>query len=76
MYDHDAEASKYVVEQLKQVQGGRIVDIAAGESDGFPEILVKMTSGKHFWLVIQQDAEGNGPGWVHVEEAKVVGEQA
>lgn len=58
--------AQYTVGQLQAVQGALIVGAVVGDA-GFPSILVEHVDGRQFWLDVQADAEGNGPGYVHVE---------
>lgn len=73
--------AQYVVNQLSLLIGYTIEQVCVGNG-GFPAILVRKknriekTAGleeptfSRFWLDIQSDAEGNGPGWVNIEEVK------
>jgi len=68
--------AQYVVEQLTKLIGFTIREVCiVGEGRyGFPAMRVSrgsLTDKKAaFWIVIQSDAEGNGPGWANIEEVK------
>lgn len=72
--------AQYVVEQLTKLIGYTIEEVTVGDG-GFPAILVRKRTRSsesgpmgytftRYWIDIQSDAEGNGPGWANVEEVK------
>lgn len=69
----DSEA-KYVADQLLDFVGGAIIGIVVSEGETeweeFPGIRVRARDGSEHILWIQQDAEGNGPGWITPEKVK------
>jgi len=57
---------------LNALTGGRILGATVGDG-GFPAVLVRMPNGTEFWIDIQRDPEGNGPGYANVERATPAG---
>jgi hypothetical protein len=65
-----SEDVTYAAEQLKQLVGGKITDTVVasdGESYGF---VVKTKGGTEKVCWVDCDPEGNGPGWLQIEEQK------
>lgn len=65
-------AAEFQAKQLKPFIGATIVDICINPDDHFVCVVVKK-KGKQTLFWIQSDPEGNGPGWVEVEEAATTG---
>jgi hypothetical protein len=66
--------AEYIVKQMKQFEWGEKNDITVivktemGDG-GFPCILLYRVRDKtHFWVDVQCDAEGNGAGWLNIEQ--------
>jgi hypothetical protein len=68
-YPDDASATAAA---LNALTGGRILGATVGDA-GFPAVLVRMPNGTEFWIDIQRDPEGNGPGYANVERAVPAG---
>jgi hypothetical protein len=60
------------VERLNALAGGKILGATLGDA-GFPAVLVRMPDGSEWWIDLQADPEGNGPGYANVERAVPAG---
>lgn len=59
-----------VQRELAPLAGATVVDAQAIEGDPgqiYPTLVLRCTDGKVRTLVIEQDPEGNGPGFARVE---------
>jgi hypothetical protein len=65
-------AAERTVARLNALAGGRILGATLGDG-GFPAALVRMPDGTEWWVDLQADAEGNGPGYANVERAVPAG---
>lgn len=69
---HDNEFCKEQI--VKHLLGGTITGVLDSDVDDVDDFGVQffglriMKDGKQFAAWVQMDAEGNGPGWVEVEE--------
>lgn len=68
------KVASYVVSELTKLIGYTIESVTIGDQ-GFPSILVHKKPNpllrnqvSRYWIHIQCDAEGNGPGWANVEK--------
>ncbi|WP_346293744.1 hypothetical protein [Sphaerothrix gracilis] len=54
--------------ELKQLVGARILaaDVEGDYPDAYPYLLVELPNGDRRYVVAQADAEGNGPGFLHM----------
>jgi hypothetical protein len=60
------------VARLNGLVGATILGAVVGDA-GFPAVLVRMPDGTEWWVDLQSDAEGNGPGYANVERAVPTG---
>jgi hypothetical protein len=67
-----ADEAPGTVERLNALAGGKILSATMGDG-GFPSVLVRMPDGTEFWVDLQSDPEGNGPGFANVERAAPAG---
>ncbi|MFM8279902.1 MAG: hypothetical protein ACKN9R_06115 [Candidatus Limnocylindrus sp.] len=67
-----ADEAPGTVERLKALAGGKILGATMGDG-GFPSVLVRMPDGTEWWIDLQSDPEGNGPGFANVERAVPAG---
>jgi len=58
---------QYFGEKIIPLIGAKVTGIADGGDDEFGLIVKK--NGKETVLLVQQDAEGNGPGWLTIQES-------
>lgn len=66
---NDKHEYLWLEKYLKPLVGATIVEAGAAVSDDFgvqvwPRIVVQTKDGKRIELTVQQDPEGNGPGFV------------
>lgn len=55
-------------EDLNQLVGGQVCK-AAISRDGYPYLIIaKNTESRFFYVIAQCDAEGNGPGFLQLNE--------
>ena len=54
--------------ELKQLVGARILaaDVEEDYPDAYPYLVVELPNGDRCYVVAQADAEGNGPGFLHI----------
>lgn len=67
-----ADEAAGTVDRLNALAGGKIVGATLGDA-GFPAVLVRMPDGSEWWVDLQRDPEGNGPGYANVERAVPAG---
>lgn len=57
----------FAAEQLKQLVGGKIVDTVVTEDNENYGFVVEV-DGKEKVCWVDMDPEGNGPGWIQIQE--------
>ena len=67
-----ADEAPDTVARLNALAGGKILGATMGDG-GFPAVLIRMPNGTEFWVDLQSDPEGNGPGFANVERAVPAG---
>ena len=59
--------AQYFGKKIIPLMGAKITGIADGGEDEFG--LIVQINGKETVLWVQQDAKGNGPGWLGIQES-------
>ena len=61
---------EYWDKALKPLVGSKVVFAQGCDEHGevWPAIEVETLDGKRFQVVASRDSEGNGPGWLYVDE--------
>ncbi|MBE9137359.1 hypothetical protein IQ254_09085 [Nodosilinea sp. LEGE 07088] len=55
-------------EDLSQLVGGQVCKVAISQ-EGYPYLIIaKNTESRSFYVIAQSDAEGNGPGFLQLNE--------
>ena len=67
-----ADEAPDTVARLNALTGGTILGAKMGDG-GFPAVLVRLPNGTEWWIDLQSDPEGNGPGFANVERAVPAG---
>lgn len=57
----------YTARQVNELLEGAVILGATVGDAGFPAIQVRAKDGTLYWLDVQADAEGNGPGFLNIE---------
>jgi len=66
---------RYTSERISELLvGGKIERSIVDENEGFPGFLVS-NKGKNFLVWVSMDSEGNGPGWLDIEEVTAAGKE-
>jgi hypothetical protein len=60
----DTTQERWNTGYYKQLEGATILRFKGTDSDGFPMFLARLANGKHVELVLSQDEEGNGGGFM------------
>ncbi len=58
---------KHLLREMTGFIGATILNVAIGDG-GALSLYVVDKEGQGNWLDINSDPEGNGPGWIHIEE--------
>jgi len=61
-------SNKYYLDILNKLVGGKIVSAITDKSDEYFGLEIKLMNGKTNLLWFLQDDEGNGPGWIGIDE--------
>jgi len=53
--------------RLEKLIGGTIHGIVV-DADGAPCLDIRLPDGRHVYAWVMRDPEGNGPGWLHIQD--------